>query len=559
MSATLKRRRRAYMKELRFFLRDPILVGIVILMFAVLGVFVGVPIYKLLQEIFTDQGGFNLGALSTLFSTRSLYTTFWNSIVLGVASAVLSTLIGLVFAYGVTRVDIRGKSLFNVVAIFPIVSPPFVLSMALILLFGRSGIISKGVFGITDGDIYGLSSLIIIQSISFFPIAYMNLKGLFQTIDNSIEDSAFVLGASRWQILRTVTLPLVIPGILSSLLLTFIKSIEDFGNPMIIGGKYNTLAVQAYFTITGLHDQKTGSLLALSILVPALTAFAVHRFWMRKRSYATVTGKPARQTALITDPSIRVPVQIFCTVVSVAVLALYAMILYGSVVKLWGVNYSLTLEHFAYIFEFGLKPVKDTLLIALMTAPLTVIVGVVIAFLQERRWFPGKRLMDAISVLLFAIPGTAVGIGYVLSFNTGALRLTGTAAIIVFAMTFKYMNLGIEAGRNALSQIDSSIEEASTMLGASGMRTFWSVTLPLIRPALFSGAMYAFVRAMTSISAVIFLVSAGWNLMTVTILSYVEAGRLGIASAYVAILLGIVAIVYLTLNALLKQSERSVR
>lgn len=515
------------------------------------------PIFNIFKTIFVGEQGLDLHAVQKLFDKPRIYQTVWNSLKLGVSSAVISTLIGFVFAYSVARTRMFGRKFFNFVAVFPVVSPPFVLALAMILLFGSSGLISREVFGMQSTDVYGFKSLLIIQAMSYSPIAYLNLKGVLESMDASLEDSAFNLGASRWKVFCTITLPLAIPGIFSSLLLVFIKSLEDFGNPMIIGGDFTTLATEAYMTITGRNDLRTGSLLAVSMLLPVLTAYLVQRFWVNKKSYTTITGKASQGSTIIREKKVVVPLFIICLLITGTVLLFYGTIIGGAFVRLWGVDYTLSLDHFRYVFDTGLGTVKDTLIIALIATPIMVLLGMVISFLTVRVKFPGRKLIEIGSMLLFAVPGTVVGIGYLLSFNKPPFAITGTAAIIILVLVFRYMSLGIEAGSNVLRQIDPSLEEASKSLNASGFTTFWRITFPLIRSALFSSAIYAFTRAMTSISAVIFLVSASWNLMTVAILSAVDFGKLGVAAAYCVILFVIIGLAFSGLNLLLKQNERS--
>src|SRR5690625_5265992 len=198
---------------------------------------------------------------------------------------------------------------------------------------------------------------------SFSPIAYLNLKGVLETMDPSLEDSALNLGASRWKVFYTITLPLAMPGVFNSLLLTFIKSLEDFGNPMIIGGDFSVLATEAYMTITGSNDLRTGSLLAVSMLLPVLTAYLIQRYWVNKKSYVTVTGKASQGSVLIKDKKIVLPLFITCSLITGTIILFYGTIIVGAFVEIWGVDYSLSLKHFKYVFDTGLGIIKDTVII----------------------------------------------------------------------------------------------------------------------------------------------------------------------------------------------------
>ncbi|MEN1966511.1 iron ABC transporter permease [Lentibacillus sp. N15] len=548
---------KSFKNKLKAITKNPYLFGLVTLVLLSLLLFSVYPIYSIFKTIFVGENGLDFQAVQNLFDKPRIYQTVWNSLELGISSAIISTLIGFIFAYSVARTRMFGRKFFNFIAVFPVISPPFVLALAMILLFGSSGLISREIFGMQSTDVYGFKSLLIIQAMSFSPIAYLNLKGVLESMDASLEDSAFNLGASRWKVFCTITLPLAIPGIFSSLLLTFIKSLEDFGNPMIIGGDFSTLATEAYMTITGRSDLRTGSLLAVSMLLPVLTAYLVQRFWVNKKSYTTVTGKASQGSTIIKEKKVVVPLFIICMFITGTIVLFYGTIIVGAFVRLWGVDYSLSLDHFKYVFDSGLGTVKDTVIIAVIATPIMVLLGMVISFLTVRIRFPGKKLIEIGSILLFAVPGTVVGIGYLLTFNSPPLAITGTAAIIILVLVFRYMSLGIEAGSNVLRQIDPSLEEASKSLNANGFTTFRKITFPLMKSALFSSAIYAFTRAMTSISAVIFLVSASWKLMTVAILSAVDFGKLGVAAAYCVILFVIIFLAFSGLNLLLKQNERS--
>ncbi|MFS0862150.1 ABC transporter permease [Fredinandcohnia sp. 179-A 10B2 NHS] len=540
-------------KEMKSLTKEPLLLLLVILIFLSLFIFSIYPIFQVLKATVIGENGFDLSVLSKAATSNVFLHALWNSIKLGIIAAIFATIIGFIFAFAVTRTEMKGKKFFHLIALLPIISPPFVIALSVILLFGRNGVISNGLFGLEDSNVYGFRSLLFIQTLAFFPIAYLNLRGVLESIDSSVEDAALNLGASRWDVFKSITFPLAVPGVLSSLLLVFIKSIEDFGNPMVIAGEYQTLAVQAYLQITGMYDLRSGAFLAVALLLPSMTAYFIQKYWISKKSYVTVTGKPSQSSIKIHEKYIVVPLFTFCSLITGAVLLFYGSVLWGSFVKVWGVNNSLTLDHFRYIFTIGSDSIKNTLFLALVSTPITGILGMIIAFLLIRKQFVGKKLMEFATILPFAVPGTVVGIGYILAFNSKPLVLTGTAAILIIAFTFRNITVGIEAGTNSLRQVDKSIEEASTILGANSFKTFWSISLPLMKTAFFSGLVYSFVRSMTSISAVIFLVSVSWNLMTVSILSQVEASRLGAAAAYCIILIVIILTVIGLLELLVNQ------
>ena len=471
---------------------------------------------------------------------------------LGAASGILSTAIGFLFAYSAAYVHMRWKRLFNLIAMLPIVSPPFAIALSIILLFGSRGLISYTLLGLQDVNIYGFRGLLFAQTLSYFPIAYLLLNGVLGSIDPSIEEAARNMGASRGKTFLHVTLPLCLPGIANAFLLVFIKSVADFGNPITIGGNYQTLATQIYYQAIGNYDMQGGAAVAILLLLISIGLFALSKLWVEKKTFVTITGKAARGRVLIDEKHIAVPINAGCYFISFIVIGLYILIPLVSFVKLWGINYTFTLEHYRYAFGIGMKSLRDSTLMAALATPVTGILAMVIAFLTVRKRFVGRKAMELISMLGMTVPGTVMGIGYVLSFNTPPLVLTGTMLIIVLSYVFRYLPVGVQSGVTSLKQIDPSIEEAAADLGANSFTTFTTVTLPLIKTAFFGGLVYTFVKSMTSISAVIFLVSARYKLLTVSILDQVDSGKFGVASALSTMLIVVVYIAIAILYRLIR-------
>ncbi|MBA7565835.1 hypothetical protein ES708_07520 [subsurface metagenome] len=386
----------------------------------------------------------------------------------------------------------------------------------------------------------------VVETIAYSPTAFLTLFGILQAVDPALEEASMDLGASRAKVFSTVTLPLAIPGIASAWLLVFIQSMADFGNPMVISGNFRVLSVQAFLQITGMYDLPRGSTLAILLLVPTLIAFFVQKYWVSRKSYVTVTGKPTGATIKKLEWYIKAPVYSFCVFFAVIVFLFYGMIVYGSFQTLWGVDATLTLRNYIETFQVGKDYLIDSLTLATIATPITGILGMFLAFLIIRKKFIGKGLMEFVSMLTFAVPGTVVGIGYILAFNVKSnlfpIVLTGTAWIIITLLIFRNMPVGIRSGIAALQQIDPSIEEASTDLGADSNTTFRRITLPMIAPAFFSGLAYSFVKAMTAISAVIFVVSGKWNLITIAVLGFVDNAQYAQAAAMSLILISIVLV-----------------
>jgi len=304
------------------------------------------------------------------------------------------------------------------------------------------------------------------------------------------------------------------------------------------------LPTQAYLQITGLFDLRGGAALSFMLLVPALGVFLLQRYWVSRRFYVTVTGKGAGQTPFDSiSPAVRAALLAACAVVAATILYFYALLLYASLVQALGANHALTLRHYRVIFTEGLRVIRDTLIIAGLAMPLGGLYGILVGYLVARKPFVGRRTMELVSMINYALPGTIVGIAYLIAFNDPPIELTGTALIIIACYVFRYGATGIRATVAMLQQIDKSLEEASQGLGAGSGTTFRRVTLPLILPAFFTGLGVVFIRSMTAISATIFLVSISWTLITVRILENITELSLGPAAAYSVLVVGIVFVV----------------
>lgn len=529
--------------ELRLLARDPVLLVLLVLVAASVAIFVVYPLIRVLLASVQVDGNWTLEGYGELAGRRLYRNALVNSLGVGAVVGVVSVAVGYLCAFVLTRLDVPGKTLLHYVTILPIVSPPFVSAVSILFLFGFNGLVTRQLLGLTDFSIYGFRGVVLSQVFTFAPIAYLSLRGVLASLSPTLEDAALNIGASRWQTFWKVSFPLSLPGVASAFLVVFIESMADFGNPLVLAGAaFPMLAPQAYLEITGSFNLSRGATLAIVLLIPSMTAFAIQRYYLARRQYITVTGKPTASTSKIVSDPVKWLLYGVVIVFALLVAAFYAVILVGAFTKVWGFNYAPTLAHFIYVFQVGLDSVVDTLIVALVSTPVSGLLGMLVAFLVVRRTFPGRTALEFGSILSFAVPGTVVGIGYILAFNTPPFLLTGTLAILVLCFVFRYMPVGIQSGIAVLRQIDPSIEEAAQNLGAGSLTTFRKVTLPLIAPAFFSGLVYAFVRAMTAISAAIFLVSANWNLMTVQILNQVGSGRLGVAAAFSIVVIVIVLI-----------------
>ncbi|MDP0488684.1 MAG: iron ABC transporter permease [Fusobacterium sp. JB020] len=530
-------------KNMKKMFYDPILFSTFTFVMVILILFILLPMFNVLKESFTYNGEFSLIHYRNVRDMHENFVIILNTLKLGVVTSTISTAIGFFFAYAMTYIKVPFKKVFSSIAILPIVSPPFVIALSAIMLLGRRGYITRTLLGIRNAEIYGFKGLVLVQVLTFFPVAYLMLVGLLQKIDPSVEEASRDLGASRWDVFRTITLPLMVPGIANAILVIFIQAIADFSNPMVIGGNFTTVAVQIYLQGIGNFDMGSATALAVILVLMSVSIFVTQKYYISKKSYVTVTGKVSRQREKISEKGIALPIVIVMSIITLGVFIMYIMIPLGSFVKLWGINNSFSLEHYRYVFDLGMKPIRDTTLLALISTPITGILAMIIAFLIVRKEFFGRSFIEFITMMAIAIPGTIVGLGYIITYNKKPLVLAGTAFILIIAFIMRNMPIGIRSGIAALQQIDPSIEEAACVLGANSKKVFTSVTLPMIKPAFFSGLVYAFVRSMTLVSTIIFLVSARYNLLTVAIMNQIDVGKIGVASAYCTILIFIVFVI----------------
>ncbi|MEO8485866.1 MAG: iron ABC transporter permease [Betaproteobacteria bacterium] len=536
--------------------RDPVVTATVVVLWLLLALFVVYPIATLLGRVLFEGGRFSFAGIATVLTDRHQLRAFWNSLLLGSLVGVGGTVLGFLFAFTAARARLPRWLLTAIGAavLLPLVSPPFTTAIAMIFSFGPRGLVTYELLGLKGVTVYGLASTLSSEIFTYFPIAYLTLRPLLAAIDSNLEGMALSLGASRWRVFRTVTLPLCVPGLANAFLLLFAASLADFATPLILAGnQFPVLPTQAYLQITGMFDLRGGAALSLVLLVPALAVFLLQRYWVSRRFYVTVTGKGAGQTPFDSiSPGMRVALLAACALVAAVILYFYALLLYASLVVALGANHTLTLQHYRVIFTEGQKVIFDTLIIAGIAMPLGGLYGIVLGYLVTRKTFAGRRTMEMVSMMNYALPGTIVGIAYLIAFNDPPIELAGTALIIIACYVFRYGPTGIRATVALLQQIDKSLEEASQGLGAGSGTTFRRVTLPLIMPAFFAGLGVVFIRSMTAISATIFLVSISWSLITVKILENMTELSLGPAAAFSVLVVVIVFIVIALIGRVLR-------
>ncbi len=512
----------------------------VIMLWLLLGVFVLYPLCRLFAMTFWVDGSFTFENLRPFLDNWYDRRSAVNSILLGCSVGVAGTALGFVFAFVTTRLNLPVwiKFALSAITILPLISPPFTSSIALTLLLGPNGMVLQ-FFGLDNFNFYGFWGTFISETLTFFPVAFMTISTILARIDPNLEDAAYSLGASSSEVFRTVTLPLAAPGIANAFLLVFSCSLADFATPQVLGGhSFPVLPTQAYLQITGMYDFKGGAALSFMLLIPALVVYALQHYWVSKKSYVTVSGKAGGKSS-IKGPGVALTTVMGSIVAMVIafIIAIYAVILAGSLVKVWGVNNAITFDNYHYVLTHGMKAIKDTLIIACIGTPLGGLLAVLVGYVTTRLKIRGHKTLETVSLLNYTLPGTVVGIAYIIAFNDKPIVLTGTIYILIAAYLFRYSSAGIRNVIAALTQIDPSIEEASRSLGAGSARTFISITIPLVLPAILAGMKYLFIHSMTAISATIFLVSVNWTLITTRILECMTELQFAQACAFSVILI----------------------
>jgi iron(III) transport system permease protein len=529
--------------------KEPAVFLIVILIFGVLLYFVAYPLYAVFRESVMNDAGKFIGLANYFQFIQSAYfrQVLYNTLFISVIATAGAVLIGTIFAYGMTRTDLPLKSLFMITAILPMITPPFINAFALILLLGRNGVINVFLdrwLGV-KWVIYGYHGVILSEILTTFPLAYLIISAAFSGLDSTLEDSAQDLGAKPWTVLRTVTLPLITPAIMAATLMVFMTNLSAFGAPALLGGGISVLAVESVIQTLGVLDWGMGTTLSVILLIPSFLLFSFQNRYRAKRSYVTITGAPAHTEIRRTSWRAKGPILAFCLFLSAIILITYLVILLGGFSRVWGVDGSFTLNHYRLVFTNTLRSIINSVILSSIGAVFATILGLLIAYLLVRQDFLGRKAMDLLGTLPYAVPGTMMGLGLVVAFNKAPLILTGTAFIIVLDYAIRRMPFGLRSGVSTLKQIDVAMEEASADLGAPWFTTFRKIVLPLMKPAFIAGITFAFIRAITELTSTIFLVTPRWRVMAVDIYNMVESGALGGAAAMSTLLVAIVVIILL--------------
>lgn len=521
---------RESVKEMKRLKNEPLLLLVIIAIILFVGIFVIYPVVKVI--LFPDGGTY-----LELFNRPRWLTAIKNSLFMTLVSTISCTAVAFLFAYVIARLDVPCKGLFRFITLLPIVSPPFIVALSYILLFGVQGIITKGLLGL-HVDIYGRLGLWIVQTITFFPYAYSVIYGVMKGISTNLEYAAYNMGATRWQVFRDVFWPLCRPGVAGGALIAAINVLTDFGNPIMIGGDLALLPTEAYMQINGWYDMSTASVLAVALLIPAVALFLVNRFWAGRRSYVTITGKEISLNPFPVPKWVKWTLFTLTMLISLFVLLVYGTLFYGAFTKTWGYDWSFTWENLQYVFLKG-EQIWNSIKYGLLASLGAALLAMVLAYIVQKKQVGLNKFLDFLAILPGAIPGMFLGIGFVLAFNGGWLSLTGTGAIMVLALLFWNLPTCYSAATAGLQQIGASVEDAALNLGANSFRSFKDVIIPLLKAPFLSGFVLSFLRSVTCLSVVIFLYAPSTTVGTISVMVLVQSGQWGEAAAFTVVLITI--------------------
>ena len=520
-------------------------------LFLLLAFFLLYPIIAVLLKSLRGPSGFTLEYFQAFFSKSYYFQSLYNTLLLGAINTVTCLVIGFCLAYMTTRGPWILRKPLKIITLIPLIAPPYLFALSLIILLGRNGLVTR-MFDL-HWQLYGFSGVVISQTLAFIPLAYMMIENTLMSLNPNLEESASDMGASETTILRTITIPLLAPGLLKAALLIFVMTIAEFGNAAILGGRTPFLAPDTYTVITGESDFNMGSVLSVVLIAPCILIFFIHTYMLEGKKFTTIGGKPVASEPRKISPLIKVPFIIISAGAAGAILACFGVVLVASFYKILGVTHNAVLSN--YLDFTSNRAIYNSIRVSFVAAVIGAIIGVLLAYVIVRGKFFGRTFIEMVSLSGFALPGTVLGIGYLLAFSAPPLQLTGGIMILALNCVFRFLAVGVEAGISKLHQIHIEIEEASADLGASFLTTFYKVVLPIMFPAFIAGFIYTFMTAIVSLSAVVFLVSPGFDLASVKIFDAAIYGEIGIASATTMKLVLIVMICVLILNFISKKTR----
>ena len=498
------------------------------------------------------------GDFRAVFSEGAWGRVMLNTLLECVSSTVLSVLVGYVFAYAVVKGGIPARRFFAAVPVLHLITPPFVGGLSFILLFGKQGFITHSLLGLNI-SLYGFSGLLIAQTLCFFPMAYLICVQTLEGINGNLETAARGMGAKGLRIFFTVTLPLSLPGIISSALFVAVSVLSDFGNPLIVGGRFRVLAVEIYSQLTGWLKAGVSVVLGIVLVVPSLALFFVQNGMNKRivRKSATIGGRgdtfpafePQSESKAKTCILARVLLTVFVSAVSLLILAQFFAVAAGSFQKLWGIDLSFTLSHIKSVVRYA-GELKNSLSFAFVSAFLSTVLALLSAYMVHRAALPLKKSMDVLSQLPAAIPGTLFG--FALSVSANIAGFHNSKILITVAMTAAFLPFAYRIISDSLGQISPTLDDGAMSLGANQLSVLATVLAPIAKNGIAGAFIYCFIRGVGTLSSVIFLVSFDTPLASVRIINLAEQGDWG-KSASLALVLTAGIFFVLTLGFLFRK------
>lgn len=511
-----------------------------IILAAAIALFIILPLAVVLIRSFGIGGeGLTFDYYRQFFSGYYL-TAYWNSTVAALLSTSIVIVLSLTVSMQVSRYRGPLATSYRGLALLPLVAPPFVFSLSLIILFGRNGLVTgwiNNTFG-TEFSLYGFWGVVVAQVLGYFPVGYMLIENTMRSLNYNLELASKDLGQSQIRTLFRVTFPLSRVGVLKAALVVFVMALADFGNPLIIGGNTSFLASEIYLLVIGQFNLEMAAVGSVFLLVPSLLFFIIQTYGMRSQ-VTSITGSSGRERVALTG----IPKAVIFTVNSVFVASialLFMMVVLGAFVRIIGVNNAFTLDNFGD--AQGQSAIINSVIVSFFAALIAGVIGMLQGFLLVRKPIPGKRAFEFLTMFGLAVPGTAMGIGYLILFSGEPFFWTGTLWLLVVNLAFRKIGVGMQAAISRMHQMDKSMEEASSDLGVGPYMTFFRIIVPLMTPSLIAGFVYAFMTTMVSVSSIIFLVSPGTELGATYILTVAQSGQVGLACAVSVVLIGIVVL-----------------
>ncbi|HBN97156.1 MAG TPA: ABC transporter permease [Firmicutes bacterium] len=547
----------------------PYLVFSIPLIFLV--IFLVWPLLTTLVRAFLPAGRtFSLGPFSLAnferFSTSNLYQgSLRNSFIISFSVVFFTLLIGVPMGYFVARVKMPFKRLILSLGILPVIMPSFVGAFSWVLLLGRQGFARSyinmflGMFGMELPSIYGLFGIIFTMTLTYYPFVFLLSYGAFEAVNPLLEEAAMLMGAKRKRILRTITLPLVIPSVGAGAILVFIRAMGNFGIPAMLGGDQYVLPTLIYFRVNGFWDINGASAIALVSVAITGGALLLQKFIISKREYETISASRS-ENELHSHPVIRIVATVYCGIILLVSLAPQITMFVMSFFTRWGSSgpEGFTLANYTRIPTIASRPILNSLFLATTASLLCAILGCLIAYITERRRPKGAIILDLAIMAPFILPGTVVSVALISGFGGDSwLPLTGTFAIILVAYVIRRTPYVFRSVVASLSQLDPTLEEASMIAGASWLYTFRRVSFPLILPGIISGTILTFATLLQELSTTILLYSSGTRTLPIQIWGAVADGKFGEASALSTLLVLVVFIVVYGMNRFLGQSISS--